>query len=611
MSAYAAGPSTPTPNGAKKWLTRAPATYNKLPGTLFLSPDRLVWKQDGVPQPPVNVQLLKASAIFNSKEGALPVRLKVVFTDNEKGFQFAFSSPTPSEALAQRAEFVAHLTPIINRNKSLLSGSPGSAPATPAPGPSTPGAERSATPGAPGAATAIGQENALRRSVLLSHPDLAALHKDLVISGQLSESEFWHGRAHLLSAARAQAGQKRGRASQLVDPKPQTGEGGDIKIVITPQLVHDIFEEFPVVARAYSENVPNEMSESAFWARYFQSALFNQNRASTRSSAPQHIVKPDPILDRYLEPDDDGSAPRQIFSTAVDRLLDLGATEEDHEETGNERDVTMQPGRERGILPLIRRFNVHSERLLQQALGEAPAGKRRKLEGGMDERFDPNDYYDEIVLDDLIDHHASTGVQLDLLNSSLFSTSTTVRKAAGDDAPVRTPSESRALLADFRAQTADYLRPLHALKPARKAADAALQAMTASVQRQHAAHAALPPIPAEFFRQMTTCQTAANEFLRQFWGAVLPPPPPPPPIYAGVGSGVSGGERLGLSNRERAQKAQKMAGYLARTGEKVDALVSAARGEGVDPERVRAAFGPLMSAVDKALKLYAQRRKKT
>ena len=35
---------------------------------------------------------------------------------------------------------------------------------------------------------------------------------------------------------------------------------GEVKIVITPQLVHDIFEEFPVVARAYSENVPEKVS---------------------------------------------------------------------------------------------------------------------------------------------------------------------------------------------------------------------------------------------------------------------------------------------------------------------------------------------------------------
>jgi hypothetical protein len=37
-------------------------------------------------------------------------------------------------------------------------------------------------------------------------------------------------------------------------------------------------------------------------------------------------------------------------------------------QTGNEKDVTMQAGKQRGALPLIRRFNQHSERLLNSAL---------------------------------------------------------------------------------------------------------------------------------------------------------------------------------------------------------------------------------------------------
>lgn len=79
-----------------------------------------------------------------------------------------------------------------------------------------------------------------------------------------------------------------------------------MKIIITPQLVHDIFEEYPVVAKAYSDNVPNKLSEAEFWKRYFQSKLFNAHRASIRSSATQHVVKDDPIFDKYLEKDDDG-----------------------------------------------------------------------------------------------------------------------------------------------------------------------------------------------------------------------------------------------------------------------------------------------------------------
>jgi transcription initiation factor TFIIH subunit 1 len=224
---------------------------------------------------------------------------------------------------------------------------------------------------------------------------------------------------HLLLAEAASEGQKRGRPGQLVDPRPQTVEGGEVKIVITPQLVHDIFDEFPVVAKAYNDNVPNKvrpkhsliiciykahlykLSEAEFWKRYFQSKLFNAHRASIRSSAAQHVVKDDPIFDKYLEKDDDGTPllsilkfiPVILFNRARAAKSTKRSFRPLHQyrsdtrrpwrsntpecfvrvlshlkQTGNEKDVTMQAGRQRGALPLIRKFNEHSERLLNSAL---------------------------------------------------------------------------------------------------------------------------------------------------------------------------------------------------------------------------------------------------
>lgn len=73
----------------------------------------------------------------------------------------------------------------------------------------------------------------------------------------------------------------------------------------------------------------------------------------------------------------------------VDTFINLGASAEDHGEvccsatqlepmhvlichfsmkTGNEKDITMQAGRQRATLPLIRKFNEHSERLLKATM---------------------------------------------------------------------------------------------------------------------------------------------------------------------------------------------------------------------------------------------------
>ncbi len=40
----------------------------------------------------------------------------------------------------------------------------------------------------------------------------------------------------------------------------------------------------------------------------------------------------------------------------------------------------MQAGRQKQAIPLIRRFNEHSERLLNSALGQEPLSKRQRME---------------------------------------------------------------------------------------------------------------------------------------------------------------------------------------------------------------------------------------
>ena len=80
-------------------------------------------------------------------------------------------------------------------------------------------------------------------------------------------------------------------------------------------------------------------------------------------------------------------------------------------------------------------------------------------------------------------------------------------------------------------------------------------------------------IPDGLFRQMTTCQTAANEFLRQFWLATYPP----------LGDFETAASP---TPAQRAVKAAKMIGYISKTEEKVHALVQTAVSHGIDPTRV-------------------------
>lgn len=113
------------------------------------------------------------------------------------------------------------------------------------------------------------------------------------------------------------------------------------------------------------------------------------------------------------------------------------------------------------------------------------------------------------------------------------------------------------------------------LKIDRKAAEAALVSMTQNVATRLDAQKRKADIPEEIFRQMRTCQTAANEFLRQFWTAIYPP----------VGETTTLGGSTTLA--QKTAKATRMAGYLAKTPEKVAAIIRAAEMTGVDRTRVQ------------------------
>ncbi|KII92831.1 hypothetical protein PLICRDRAFT_89359 [Plicaturopsis crispa FD-325 SS-3] len=583
----------------------AKASYKKLPGLLELTDSHLQWTQDGKRAPSVRVARSDAASLFCSKEGAAQVRLKIALVGDDTGHNFAFTSPQPI-AYTEREKFKQELTNIISRNRSGAANVPphpaavAASPAVPTaapPRPSLPAMQRAASTSRAASVsserrtpTYVGNDAAndfrLRKRVLLGNPELAALHRQIVMSGQITEAEFWEHREHLLHAEMAAENQKRGRPGQLVDPRPQTVEGGEIKIVITPQLVHDIFEEYPVVAKAYSENVPNKLSEADFWKRYFQSKLFNTHRASVRSSAAQHVDKPDPIFDKYLEKEDNELEPRRQRDEGVEMFVDLGATEEDHGETGNEKDITMQAGRKRDALPLIRKFNEHSERLLNSALGDVPPAKRRRTDSGREE------LYSQIDLDDLHDPEGSAGIILQMQDRQRYFEG---RMAGAVDGTSKHDFDSATAIREAKDALGSWQTSLTQLSIERKAGDAALLSMTQNVAARLDVNTKKSDIPVALFSQLTTCQTAANEFLRQFWSTIYPPPTELQTLAVATPA-------------QKAAKAARMIGYLSKTHEKVDALIRAAQSEGVDPARVEVAMKPILNAVDQALAFHNTKR---
>jgi transcription initiation factor TFIIH subunit 1 len=220
----------------------AKASCKKLPGLLELTDTHLQWTQDGKKAPSIRVAYAEAScqlvlcpalffvvlisgsptnaALFCSKEGAAQVRLKLSLLGDDAGHNFTFTSPQPL-AFTEREKFKQELTSIISRNRSAsellprphvppvnaTSSTPFSSAPSPAnlnaksaPSSTRPPVSRAASVASDRRETPVitggdpASEFRLRKKVLLSSPELGALHRDLVMSGQITEAEFWDGR---------------------------------------------------------------------------------------------------------------------------------------------------------------------------------------------------------------------------------------------------------------------------------------------------------------------------------------------------------------------------------------------------------------------------------
>ena len=147
--------------------------------------------------------------MFCSKEGTAQVKLKLGLSDDEAGHTILFISP---QASAERETFKKELTNIIGANRAVKAVTPAGISKTTPPTPVSHATRNqvgmtsqtapvsragSATPTTRASSVTPGgapEDFAVRKRVLMKNPDLASLHRELVMSGQITESEFWEGR---------------------------------------------------------------------------------------------------------------------------------------------------------------------------------------------------------------------------------------------------------------------------------------------------------------------------------------------------------------------------------------------------------------------------------
>lgn len=164
-----------------------------------------------------------------------------------------------------------------------------------------------------------------RMNLLSDDSELKKLHKQFVIGGVLTESEFWATRKNLLDDdTHGTSKQRVGfKSSMLADVRP-TPDGRTNKVTysLTPEIIHQIFAEKPAVHRAFLNFVPSKMTEKDFWTKYFRAELLY--RANNPAAAAAEAAE-DEELAMFLKHDDilANEARRKI--RRVDPTLDMEA----------------------------------------------------------------------------------------------------------------------------------------------------------------------------------------------------------------------------------------------------------------------------------------------
>ncbi|KAH9036764.1 hypothetical protein EDB83DRAFT_1762114 [Lactarius deliciosus] len=216
--------------------------YGKPPGFLELTTTHLQWTQDGKKAPAVRMPHPEVTSPFSSKEGGAQVHLKIGLENDSNGHDLPFT--LPPLALTEREVFKAQRSAHDYNQQQIHCVRHWRGMASRRQASKRPLLLAAVPPLLLGLQTLSAESVSSHRGTPVNDDsnthDLTALHRKLVVSGQVTETEFWEGREHLLLAQAASDSQKKGRPGQLVDSRPQAVEGSENKIVIAPQRVHDV-----------------------------------------------------------------------------------------------------------------------------------------------------------------------------------------------------------------------------------------------------------------------------------------------------------------------------------------------------------------------------------
>jgi transcription initiation factor TFIIH subunit 1 len=201
----------------------------------------------------------------------------------------------------------------------------------------------------------------LQQKLLLENKDLMATFKEAVMNQGLDPAEFWTTRVHLLRAFALTNSQKKGPYNVLSTIKTTATSDNQVNVSVTREKIHVIFEQYPVVRKAYDDNVPR-LSEGEFWSRFFSSKLLIKLKGEKIATN----LRGDVILDKYINMDLDYEKHEdETIDHKVNKTIDIqGNEEDDPSKKGNAPDMTMKPDAIPETVSALRSMNRLSHKMM-------------------------------------------------------------------------------------------------------------------------------------------------------------------------------------------------------------------------------------------------------
>lgn len=298
--------------------------YNKNDGTLYLMAERIAWMLEGKDTFSVSLKYADIKMQKISPDGKSKVQLQVLLHSGS-ATTFHFTNPLGQEyQLKDRNDVKELLQQLLPKFKRK-----------------------------------VNKELEEKNKILQDDPVLFQLYRDLVMSQVITAEEFWSNHAVKRQTNNKEAMQQQEvgvSAAFLADIKPQTDGCNGLKYNITADIIESIFRTYPAVKKKHMENVPNKLSESEFWTRFFQSHYFHRDRLSLGTK--------DIFTDcvKYDEQDIKNALKDGIKDPFVD-VTNFEDTNLDEGYGIKAKDVIQL--NTNANLSMIRRFNHHSMMVLQ------------------------------------------------------------------------------------------------------------------------------------------------------------------------------------------------------------------------------------------------------